>query len=94
MVAARPNQKRLVYSIELSTRLLWRVEIHSRLTRNFTPSQYPTKPDTITPENAYAHFQPALTIADRARVNTRTARIAWNRIEFRRNAITIPMPRP
>jgi len=94
MVAARPNQKRLMYSVELSTRLFWRVEIHSRMTRNLALSQYPTKPETITAENAYAHLQPVLRIAERAKVTTRTARIPWNRIEFRRSARTIPVPRP
>src|SRR5260370_31823380 len=94
MVAARPNQKRLVYSVELSTPLFWRVEIHSRMTRNFALSQYPTKPDTITAKNAYAHLQPALTVIDRAKVKTRTARIPWNRIEFRRSVRAIPGPRP
>src|SRR6267143_98159 len=91
MVAARPNQKRLVYSVELSTPLFWRVEIHSRMTKNFAPSQYPTKPDTINPENAYAHLQPALTIADRANVTTRTAGIHWTTHELRERAGMIRM---
>ena len=94
MVAARPNQKRPAYGFELSTRLSWRVEIHSRIARNFAPSQYPTKPETATPENAYAHFHPVLTIDARANIATRTARIPWNTRELRKSARPIPSPRP
>jgi len=90
VLAARPNQKRLVYSFELSTPLFWRVEIHSRMTRNFAPSQHPTNPETITPRHAYAHLQLDLTTAERADATSRTARTPWNIREFKTRARTIP----
>ena len=94
MVAARPNQKRLAYTFELSIRLFWRREIHSRMTKNFAPSQYPTNPDTMTPENAYGHLKLVLAIADRTNVTTRTVRIPWNIREFMNRARNIPAPLP
>jgi hypothetical protein len=94
MADAKPNQKRLAYTFELLTRLFWRVEIHSRMTKNFAPSQYATKLDTTTPENAYAHLQPVLTIAEIPNVTTRTARIPWNIKELRNKARKTPGPRP
>lgn len=94
MAEARPDQKRPEYVFELSTRLFWRVEIQSRTLRNFVPSQYPTKLEITTAENAYAHLQPVPIAEDIAIVTTRTARTPWNTSEFSTSARTIPGPRP
>ena len=94
MVDARPDQKRPEYVVELSTRLFCRVEIQSRMVRNFVPSQYPTKLEITTPENAYTHLQPVEVAEDIARVATITARIPWNTREFATRARKIPGARP
>ena len=94
MVEASPNQKRLAYVVELSTLLFWRLEIHSRTVRNFAPNQYPTKAETTTPENEYAHLQPVLATEDQASTTTRSARIPSNKREFRSRERKIPRPEP
>ena len=94
MVAPKPNQKRLEYELEISTRLVCRVEIHSRITRNLDPSQYPTNAEITMLENAYANLHPDLTIADRANTTTRTERIPSKAREFKRRARAIPGTRP
>jgi len=94
MVAPRPSQKRLEYEFEISTRLVCRVEIHSRIARNLDPSQYPTNAEITTLENVYASLHPVLTIAVRAKATTRTERIPSKAREFNRRARAIPGTRP
>ena len=94
MLADRPNQNRPEYALELSIRLFWRVEIHSKTARNFAPNQYPTKAETTTPENGYAHLQPVFAIEDHASITTRAPSIPSNRREFRSRERTIPGPVP
>ena len=94
MLAPRPNQKRLEYEFEISTRFVCSVEIHSRITKNLDPSQYATNAEITTLENVYASLHPVLIIADRANAAMRTERIPSNAREFKRRASAIPGTRP